>query len=352
MSGSPQLGKRRAVPRRAGDWLEQERRQTSFYSELSRLGRRALKRRALVIVIALAATTAVVAGQSWKKRAFEASVVFRLMEGDFRAGVAPETKPQLRAYIFDGVFTRSRCLALIKAHDLLPEKMRKDVNWAVETMRDSIDVEVARNYLLLDDDDAPRTASVIISYSDPDPHKAIAVVYDLARLLREHEATARYEQAAAALRGINRNVTGLRDRLSALQLRILKGEPRGVASQQPISELARITEELRQARRLQAEAGLRTDFERQHRGFRLEQVDMRTPQLPASPVRRLVVKGLLAFLVLLPIVGLFIGALDSRVYDSADVRRLGLHALGHVPPFAGMDGWEEAPRRQDARLER
>jgi hypothetical protein len=121
---------------------------------------------------------------------------------------------------------------------------------------------------------------------------------------------------------------------------------------EPISELAKLTEELRQARRLQAEAGLRADFERQHRGFRLEQVDMRTPQLPASPVRRLVVKGLLAFLVLLPIVGLFIGALDSRVYDLADVRRLGLHALGHVPRFAGMDGWEEAPRRQDARLER
>ncbi|MBW2536689.1 MAG: hypothetical protein JRI55_34710 [Deltaproteobacteria bacterium] len=43
------------------------------------------------------------------------------------------------------------------------------------------------------------------------------------------------------------------------------------------------------------------------------------------------------FFALWPIMGVGVGAFDSRIHDLDDVRHLRLKPLGHVPPFAGDD---------------
>jgi hypothetical protein len=78
-------------------------------------------------------------------------------------------------------------------------------------------------------------------------------------------------------------------------------------------------------------------------GLSFALVDFEKPQVSTTPkVWRLLGQAAFLLLALLPIVAMSIGAFLPHVYDSEDVERLGLRALGHVPAFPG---WQSGTLR-------
>src|SRR5439155_24329804 len=78
--------RRRSAPvKPPPDWAEQEPGMKGALGELSRLKRRALARPIRTLVVALAATLAVVGMRARKVRTFSSRVVFRVTEGDLDA---------------------------------------------------------------------------------------------------------------------------------------------------------------------------------------------------------------------------------------------------------------------------
>src|SRR5262249_54982403 len=70
---------------------------------------------------------------------------------------------------------------------------------------------------------------------------------------------------------------------------------------------------------------LRAHFEEERRGIRFEVVDKgfeETPTVFGSPVIQLVLVGVAGLLLALPFCTILVGAVDSRVYDGDDIRRL------------------------------
>ena len=61
----------------------------------------------------------------------------------------------------------------------------------------------------------------------------------------------------------------------------------------------------------------------------------RRAHLGISKPRELITLGCIAFVFVLPLAGIAVGAFDARVRAAEDVRRLGLVVMGHVPPFDG-----------------
>ncbi len=81
---------------------------------------------------------------------------------------------------------------------------------------------------------------------------------------------------------------------------------------------------------------LRVSMEQHQLGTRFEVIESPTPaRVKTNRPQRLAVYGVVLFILLLPLVAMGVGAYDSRVYDSADLRRLGVEPLGHVPAFPG-----------------
>lgn len=324
------------------DWLNEEKQRLSPTLELARLKLRALRHRGLVVVMTLGMAAALTVRTSRKPGSYQATVTFNLSEEHLDVGVAPETKAQLSEYIFGGIFTRPRCLELIKTHGLEPDKVTNDANWAIEAMRDRIDIDVSRNYFLEGSSDT-RTARVAITYTDKTPEKAVVVARDLARLVREHETATRYAQATAALERANRRVEDLKRELRAAQDRMIqfrapnqRTSPSSPVLRNSMEKARRLSEILRGTEAAQVAAALRASLEKQGLAMRFEQVDFEPPATHTSDWRVTAFKGTVLFFMFLPLVGLGVGAADNRVYDLDDVKRLGMEALGHVPPFHGM----------------
>jgi hypothetical protein len=110
-----------------------------------------------------------------------------------------------------------------------------------------------------------------------------------------------------------------------------------------------MAQRLHEAERLELELDLQRKLQRQRLGLHFELADLSVHPDPAAPplaLRGHALRALLAFLVLLPLGGLVLGALDERVYDGEDLRRLQLPVLGHVPRFAGYQAGSLAGRRR------
>jgi hypothetical protein len=75
-------------------------------------------------------------------------------------------------------------------------------------------------------------------------------------------------------------------------------------------------------------------------------VDQKLPS-PHNP--RPIKLAILAFAVFLfgfPLMVAGVCAFDTRLYDTNDIRRLGVQVVGHVPPFAGSDVGTLSARRR------
>ncbi len=348
---------------RRENWDDEEADLGSALGELARLKRRAWQRKWRTLAIALACALAVVGMRARKARSFSSRIVMRVTEADLDAATAPRPAKRLREYVLDVAFSNQRLLDVIRARKLYPSQLKKDPSLAVESMREDLDVEVWRNYFveLRQLDDAGRSARVAIEYRAPDPQVALDVVRELGRVITDTEAKARQRQAEVAASMADAAVEEARANLARRQGEIMSREVALARATKPAEEamlrveladlrqtLEKLQLGLNNALQKKSAFDLRAGLEQHQLGLQFEIVDNgRAARAGISRPRELAMIGLIVFLIVLPLVGIAVGALDGRVYDAEDVRRLGIHAAGHVPRFTG-----DNVGALDARLER
>jgi hypothetical protein len=348
-------------------WIEEEPGALGAWNELQRLKRRALARPFRAVALALVMTAAVVGMRAKKVRTFTSRVVFRVTEGDLDASTAPRPAKALRQYVLDVAFSNHHLLDVIKAHGLYAREMKRDPSFAIEAMRDDIEVEVWRNYFMeqRQTDDAGRSARIGISYQSKNADEAYVVVQHLGRLVAEEEEAARVAMADEAVRQSALSVEQARAAVARVRGDLIVKELALRQAKPPVDALlrielfnlkqsvepleARLRDLVAKNNALQLRAGL----EKNKLGLRFELVDPgRVARGGISKPRELAFIGTIAFLILLPLAGMAAGAFDSRIYDAEDVRRLGLAAVGQVPSFPGDDaGTLDSRLKRDHGLE-
>lgn len=324
-------------------WTESEPGLWEGLREARRLLRRGLRRWLPSLLALLALVGLAAARRVQKKPLYPAKVLLRLSEGDGDVGAIPRTNNQLQEYVQNVVFTDARLLEIAKRRGLQTSMLAKNPVVALDNVRDEISVEVFRNHFVEDRaaGDPPRSARISIRFRAPDPDVAVAVVHDLVDVLREHELKKRKDEADAAQRtasiavGLARaDLERLDGRIAALELAVAERPKDGAADRVELVRLLalRPTEQVRldEAEELAKAVALRVGVEREQMGLRFDVADESPPMERRSLPLDLALTALAALLLGGPFVLLVVGAFDRRVYDAAEVRRLGFTSLGVV----------------------
>lgn len=335
-------------------WVDEEPGLRDVLREIARLGRRAASRPFKVLAIAALITAAVVGQRARKAIYYSTKVVLRVVENDRTGDTAPRPKAKLREYVNDVVFTTKNLIALMEKHDLYPSERRLDMALAVEAFRDDIDVNVFRNYFLEErwGPDSPlRSARIAVRYRAQDPQRSLDVARALADLVVRHEMEQRRQQVEVAARSAAEMVATARkeliERRAELAAALAAPETAETKVQvQKLLGLAKAAEKrVADVERAKSVLDLTLAAEKRQLQLQFDQVDPGTLQPIIRKGPQLVAIGLAVFFFGLPLVGAGVGALDTRVYDEDDVRRLGLQPLGRVPRYAGDDAGSLKERR-------
>ncbi len=330
-------------------WTDSEPGWEVARAELSRMYRRVRARWLVVLVLTLLTTALIVVHRARKPVGHEASIVVRVMEADFDRDSAPPTSTQLQDYLWEVVLNRLTLLEIIEKNELYPSKLEIGREFAIQTMREDLDIDVIRNFFAEQrySEDPPRTARLRIRYSGRTTQHALSAVRHIARRIAELEANNRERAAAYAAESASRTASGLQDRYLQLQReqnalrQQVEQDPSDMTAVVRLQGFHRQLQHLRQQiRAVEQEASslrLRTELEGQEMGLRFEIVDPGKAKRPLiSQQAKLVLIGAFSFLFLLPVVGVGVGAYDLRIYNAEDLRCLGAEAFGHVPAFSGF----------------
>jgi hypothetical protein len=286
-----------------------------------------------------------------KERHFTSKVVYRVTENDIDKSTAPRPARSLRDYVLTISFSNARLLELMNTYGLLVSERKKDQNEAIEEMRDLIEVAVWRNYFLPDedgDDEPIRSARLSIEFEDTEPERALVVTRALGTLLEETSNEDRREMAQVAARSVDQAVNQARELLAKhrgeavlKQLALRTAAPQqAVILRSQIASLNATMDSLHlDMRRAEVKRNnllLRAAAEQSKIGITFELVEPGHVSKPRiSKPRELAIIGAIAFLILLPLCGIGVGAFDSKIYDRDDAGRLGWRVLAHVGRFPG-----------------
>lgn len=336
-------------------WIEEEPGLREALVELRRLLSRARRRWGWTLLALSLALSLVVVRRVRKKPFYPARVVLRMSEGDGDVAAIPRTSTKLQEYVSSAVFTDGKLLDLMKRRGIEESLFAKNPRMALSKFRDEIEVVSFRNHFVEDraPGDPPRSARVAIRYRDVDPERAVAVVHELAGILRDHETKRRIEDAREvkelAQRAVDHaaaDLDGANRRMAILTL--LSRSPDLATAAQAYTELDSLQRalpnellKLDEAEAFQKQVELRVGLEERAMGLRFDVADATPPH-----ERRVLwvdvvlnVAGTLVFGT--PFLMLLVGAFDRRVHVASDVRRLGLPCLGVVAAWP--------PDRDDAR---
>jgi hypothetical protein len=347
-------------------WIEDEPAPSRALAELARLGRRALRRPVLLGLLSILGAAAFVGWRSRAVQSYTARAVLRVTEGDFDPLTSPNTRRKLRSYVLEAALTNPRLLEIIKKHHLYPLLVHDDPNAAVWALRNDMRVDVYMNYFLVERgvDDPPRTARIALSYRGRDPAVAQSVVRELSRIVEENEHLTRQTEAEQVVAVLDqavdeaaRNLSDARRDMVERSIALDRApKAKAVALRVQIDQLGRsivgLELQLKDAIENKHRFDIRARFEEEQRGIRFDVVDTRIEESTmvwSSRTVKLAVMGLLGLLLALPMAAIGLGALDSRVYDSDDVGRLGMHSVGIIPAYAGDTIGTLAERRHARR---
>lgn len=333
------------------DWVGDEAELPGMWTELKRLGRRARRRWVRTLLFGLVCAALVIGAAARKPRSYASRVAFRVTESELEGATTPRTNGRLRDYVATVVFSNSHLLQVIKEHGLYAALMARDPSLAVESMRDDIDVEVWRNYFALPRtaDDPARSARLAITFHSNDAQKAFEVVQHLGRLVAESEQKSRVAQAETALRLADDQVETTEKLVSQRRRDIIQKQLERDRARTPAEGLQLLIEQrilekaLPRAEQLLAQVEtrreqlyMRAQLEKHALGLKWEMIDPGRVEPKGISKRALLTwLGVIAFVLALPLCGIGVGAFDPRVYDLADVRRLGLPTVGAVRHFDG-----------------
>ncbi len=218
---SQRLSKLRVTLRTVTDWLDSESDLLSWRRELDRLKRRARKRLARTLVLALIGTVGVVWMMSRRVPLAESRILIRVTEGSVLREDAPISASDLGEFLRDSALSNRNLLQLIKKHGLYPfERARGDI-YALEEIRAHLTLEVYRNYFLeaRGYNSDVRTARISVRFKDEDAAVSFAICSDLAQLIIDSESQRREEESRGVASVTQRAVDSAVDTLQERQVR-------------------------------------------------------------------------------------------------------------------------------------
>lgn len=334
--------------RPAEPWIADEPR---FGDTVGHVASRALRRPILALAVAVSLTTLLVAARVKRAPIYEATAYFRMVEGDVGDPNATPRPPRLiREYIDSVALSQQTLLAIMKKHNLYRKIRERDLMLAIDSMREDIDVKVARSYFIYDrrPDDEPRSASIEISYTFGNGEVARAVVHELGQAVldaqfrqRNARLDAERQLNQAELEHVKRQVKGVQAGLDLLYLDgvdangpALVGNHAQVAAAE--SRLRSVLARLHTLEKHGGELELATAVEDKRLGISFQLVDEETEVRGAQLTARQIIKLTAAiFLCVLVLTLIVLGGWGRRVYTAADLAAAGLPILGTLESFPG-----------------
>lgn len=349
------------------DWVVAEADSKEFRRELQRLKRRARKRPILLILICLLGVSAVLWKVSKRVPIYQATIVMRVTEGLVVEEESPVVRQGLANYLYTVALNAERLKPIIEKFNLFPERETFGDPYAVDMLRDSLDIEVSINQFAQarDDGDPVRSAGITIHFSSPDPQIAFNVAEELSVVLVVAEQERRAQMAEKLDAIADRSVALVEERLTDLNSRLavaLLETSRAKTTKTSVAEQARRTV---LSRRLIANVK-ETEFmlekvsatrdqtklaiaaEGANQALRFDVIDVRPPLVaPKRSVVAYCLMGLFVFLCLLPLSAIGLGAMDTRLHHIEDLVRLQLPVVGHMPSFPSdrMGSMQERSRQ-------
>jgi hypothetical protein len=349
------------------DWVDAESDTQEFRTELQRLKRRAQKRPGLLLFLCLLGVAAVLWKVSKRVPVYQATIVMRVTEGVVVEEESPVVRQGLAHYLYTVALNSERLLPIIEEFDLFPQRETFGDPYAVDELRNTLDIEVGINHFARerDDGDPVRSAGIVIHYSSNDAARAFDVARALSAALVDAEQERRGQMAqklnaiaGTSLERVESRLASLKEDLATTMLKV------NAAKTKPVSALERTRLDMRSRRLiasvtqtelvLERVSGTRDDTvlaiaaEGANQALRFDIVDVRPPVVaPKTSLVAYGLIGLLVFLCLVPISAIGVAAMDSRLHHIEDLVRLGLPVVGHMPSFPSdrMGSMQERSRQ-------
>lgn len=329
------------------DWREREAAGHRLRPELFRLTRRARRHPFAVLLVAAGLATGAVTLYLQRPRLYSARVVLSVREGRLDVTASPLPKQELRAYISDAAFNKQNLRKLIEKYDLYPGARAIDMSLAIDSMWATLEVDVYQNEFAEYRQAGLRSARIAISFAHADAQVTEHVVDDLAAMIVDFEAAKRRHAADLAVHQMDlaeANATlAIEERRRELSDKLFAfGSDADVDRDKlgmEITRLRKLVDASQQRLELVQQAKAQFEFtaalEARQLALEFRHVDKARPG--SLPARRpiVIVLAVIAFLLALVPAALAVAAFDARIHDGADVERLGVPVIGHVPGFPG-----------------
>lgn len=351
-----------SASRRKVPWEDREEGVDDVKRDLRILLRGVRRRWFITFLLALTVSLGAVALKSRKQPKHTVDVVIRITEKKFDENTRPPTQRDIRKYLYDVALSRTALLALIKTHDLYPDKMF-DPTWAVETMKEDIELFVLTNYFSPETyiENPLREMRLVVTYAHTDPEKALLATREMGKLIAQEQSAVRKRVAMkTAVAGADAAV------FLEQELRLAKreiAELNAIRDKNPLAlvrlhrlavEVEAMQEELGAMSNQATRLGLRGELEKKQGGLEFELVDEgRPPKVVIDTRTRLILIGVFLFLFSLPVIGIGVASIDPIIYDRDGIRRLRLGYVGRLPVTGNvLDGRGDKPRGKRGKLSR
>lgn len=347
---------KRVVPTQTSDaWYEsEESTRLGMIAEVQRIKRRTLVRPIPVLLLAALLTAGIVYKVATKKVMHEAEVVLSLQQGQLSRKETTIPVDQLREYVLGVLIPDGKLVALIEKRNLYRLRKKLGNDFAVEQLREQLEVKIWKNSFLYydeEDEDTLKSARIGVTITDADPDLAFGLARDIAGIVITTAAEQRKKLAEVASTNIARGKAALAQRLAQLQNLVSVKQAALIAAKdldkQGLAQalkldLAGISHDVKSLEdRLDQFAtsseGLADRIAAAGLDMSISIVEEQHPE--ANPPSQFILAMLAVVIGVFGLLGaaLVVGAFDSRVHDTDDVSRLGLPILGHVPGFPGDD---------------
>jgi hypothetical protein len=297
--------------------------------EVLRLARRARASWPIWLTAALFVSAVMTVQNARKPPQYTVTLGMLVIEGPMRQS-DELSGASVRSYLTDLAFTRPRLAELIRSHPKEFPGAAKDIEGAVEGIRERIKVDISGSDFIDEhrDTDPPRSAHIAIGYTASDPQATFKIAHALADLLID---SAMARQRAAMVR----EAAGT---ASAVESAQAQSDDTSAADSR--SEAQRLKET--EARAAAAQLGLRAVEEQQT--LRFELIDPGQVPRPAGRAS-LIGDALLTLGLSLLVAFSLAGAFDPRVIDAGDLTGIGVPLLGRLPLLPAPPAWTPAHPR-------
>jgi hypothetical protein len=331
-------------------WISDEPRFTTVaWLVLVRSGHR----RGLVLLVALLVTGAATALRATKHPTYEATLFFRLIEGEITdPGHTLRPPRDIHQYIANVALSRQQLEQIMRKYHRSEGWLGRDRAAAIDEFRESIDISVERNYFIYPRSrgEEPRTAEVRISLPGPDEEQVRAILHEIGDAILKDQAAQRggrlleaREMLRAQLEHARARTRSLQEAIGRLTLEASAADERtavGVRARLAVLEaevVGAIEQELA-IQRHAASVAFNAATEKEQLGMRFELVDERVAIFALKLTSlQLAFRAALIFAAVLFVTATVVGAFDDRVYAPDDLAAWGLPLFGTLPRFPGDD---------------